>query len=215
MTVEVRPTHPPLDTAQRRRLGRRARALAGLSAGYNVAEGAVAITVGVVTGSSALLAFGLDSAIEVSSAFIILWQFSHVIPQDRERLALRLMAVAFFSLAALVVVDSMRALAAGREPDTSALGIGLVTASLVVMPLLSRAQRRTGEALGSKTVVADATQTLLCVYLSVVVLVGLALNALFGWSWADPVAGLVVAGIAVREGVLAWRGEGCCAIGTC
>lgn len=104
----------------------------------------------------------------------------------------------------------MRALVVGNEPDASPVGIGLAAASLVVMPFLSWAQRRTGKALGSNTVVADSTQTLLCTYLSAVLLVGLLLNATLGWSWADPIAGLVIAELAVKEGRDAWRGEGCC-----
>ena len=157
----------------------------------------------------ALVGFGLDSVVEVSSGLIILWQFRHRLPESRERQALRLMAFSFFALAAYVTVESVRALFVGAEPDASPVGIGLAIASLVVMPFLSWAQRRTGKALGSNAVVADSTQTLLCTYLSAVLLVGLVLNATLGWGWADPIAGLVIAAVAVREGVEAWRGEGC------
>jgi divalent metal cation (Fe/Co/Zn/Cd) transporter len=149
--------------------------------------------------------------IEVSSGLVILWQFRHPIPAERERVALRLIAVSFLALALYVVVDSVRALlgdAAG--PGVSPVGIGLAVASLLVMPWLSWAQRRTGRALGSGTVVADSTQTLLCTYLSAVLLLGLVLNATLGWSWADPIAGLAIAAVAAREGVAAWRGENCC-----
>ncbi|WP_298888499.1 cation transporter [uncultured Serinicoccus sp.] len=194
-----------------RRLRRRARALALTSVLYNVVEAAVAIAAGLVAGSVALLGFGLDSVVEVSSGLVVLWQFSHHLPQERERTALRLMALAFFALAALVSFESVRALVVGREPETSAVGIVLATVSLLVMPVLSWAQRRTGRALGSNAVVADGTQTLLCTYLSAVLLVGLLLNATLGWAWADPLAGLVIAAIALREGVLAWQGKGCCA----
>ena len=194
-----------------RRLRRRARALALTSVGYNVLEAVVAIAAGLVAGSVALLGFGLDSVVEVSSGLVVLWQFSHHLPQERERTALRLMAVAFFALAALVSFESVRALVVGREPETSTVGIVLAAVSLLVMPVLSWAQRRTGRALGSNAVVADGTQTLLCTYLSAVLLVGLLLNATLGWSWADPVAGLVIAGVALREGVQAWQGKGCCA----
>ena len=121
------------------------------------------------------------------------------------------MAVSFFALAAYVTFESVRALTGGRDPDPSPVGIGLAAASLLIMPFLSWAQRRTGRALGSNAVVADSTQTLLCTYLSAVLLVGLVLNATLGWSWADPVAGLVIAVVAVKEGREAWRGEGCCA----
>jgi divalent metal cation (Fe/Co/Zn/Cd) transporter len=203
----------PLSVDRRRTLGRRAQLLAGASVAYNLVEAAVAITAGVVAGSVALIGFGLDSIVEVSSGLIILWQFSHRIPDSREKLALRLMAFAFFGLAAYVTVESLRALVAGSDPSPSPVGIALAAISLVVMPFLSWAQRRTGRALGSNAVVADGTQTLLCTYLSAVLLVGLVLNATLGWSWADPIAGLVIAAIAAREGVQAWRGEGCCAPG--
>jgi divalent metal cation (Fe/Co/Zn/Cd) transporter len=185
--------------------------LAGASVGYNVIEAAVAISAGTVSGSVALVGFGLDSVVEVASGLIILWQFRHPLPETRERRALRLIALSFFGLAAYVTIESVRALVARSAPDESAIGIGLAIASLLVMPVLSTAQRRTGRALGSNAVVADGTQTLLCTYLSAVLLVGLVLNATVGWFWADSVAGLVIAAIAVREGVQAWRGEGCCA----
>lgn len=196
--------------ADRARLGRRARLLAAVSVTYNLVEAVVAISAGLVAGSVALVGFGLDSLVEVSSGLIILWQFRHALPESRERLALRLMALSFFALAAYVAVESVRALAGGQDPESSPVGIGLAVASLAVMPLLSRAQRRTGKALGSNAVVADATQTLLCAYLSAVLLVGLLLNATLGWSWADPAAGLVIAVLALKEGREAWRGEGCC-----
>jgi divalent metal cation (Fe/Co/Zn/Cd) transporter len=130
--------------------------------------------------------------------------------EDREGRTLRLIAVAFFALAAYVVQDSLRALAGGADPDASPVGIILAAASLVVMPLLATAKRRTGRALGSSTVLADSTQTVLCTYLSAVLLAGLLLNAALGWSWADPLAGRVIAAVAAREGVEAWRGDTCC-----
>jgi divalent metal cation (Fe/Co/Zn/Cd) transporter len=197
------------DPARRRRLGRRARLLAAVSVAYNVLEAVVAIAAGVVAGSVALIGFGLDSVVEVSSGLIILWQFRHRIPEARERQALRLMAVSFFALATYVVFESVRALLSGREPESSPVGIGLALASLLIMPLLSWAQRRTGRGLGSNAVVADSTQTRLCAYLSAVLLAGLLLNATLGWAWADPVAGLVIAAVAAREGFEAWCGEGC------
>ena len=196
-------------TADRVRLGRRAQLLAGASVAYNAVEAVVAVTAGLAAGSVALLGFGLDSVVEVSSGLVVLWQFRARLPETRERQALRLMALSFFALAAYVGVESVRALVSGEEPDASAVGIGLAVASLAVMPFLSWAQRRTGRALGSRAVVADSTQTLLCTYLSAVLLVGLGLNATLGWGWADPVAGLVIAAVAVREGRAAWRGEGC------
>jgi divalent metal cation (Fe/Co/Zn/Cd) transporter len=166
----------------------------------------------VVAGSVALIGFGLDSIVEVSSGLIIIWQFSHGLPETRERQALRLMAVAFFGLAAYIAIESGRALLGnGASPSSSPVGIVLAAVSLAVMPFLSWAQRRTGKSLGSNAVVADGTQTLLCTYLSAVLLLGLVANATLGWGWADPIAGLVIAAIAVREGIQAWKGEGCCA----
>lgn len=205
--------HPTLSPSDRTRLGRRARLLAGASVTYNVVEAVIAVAAGVAAGSVALIAFGLDSVVEVSSGLIILWQFRHRLPESRERLALRLMALSFFALAAYVTVESLRALFLGGDPEPSPVGIGLATASLLIMPFLSWAQRRTGRALGSNAVVADSTQTLLCTYLSAVLLVGLLLNATLGWGWADPLAGLIIAAVAAREGVEAWKGEGCCAPG--
>lgn len=196
---------------QRARLGRRAQLLAGASVAYNVLEAVVAVAAGVLAGSVALTGFGLDSVVEVSSGLIVLWQFRHRLPESRERQALRLMAVAFLALAAYITVESLRSLVGGGDAAPSPVGIGLAVASLVVMPVLSVAQRRTGRALGSVTVVADSTQTLLCTYLSAVLLAGLLLNATLGWGWADPAAGLVIAAVAAREGVEAWQGKGCCA----
>jgi divalent metal cation (Fe/Co/Zn/Cd) transporter len=197
------------DPTRRKQLGRRAQLLAAASVSYNAIEAVIAITAGLVAGSIALVGFGLDSIVEVSSGLIILWQFRHPLPESRERRALRLMALSFFALAGYVTFEAVRALAGGHEPDASPVGIGLAAASLMIMPFLSWAQRRTGRSLGSNAVVADSTQTLLCTYLSAVLLAGLVLNATLGWSWADPLAGLVIAAVAVREGLEAWRGEGC------
>ncbi|WP_405066551.1 cation transporter [Kribbella sp. NBC_01510] len=215
MTEPLRITSAPTgswttDPEQRRRLGRRAQLLAGVSVAYNIVEAVVAVSAGLVAGSVALIGFGLDSVVEVSSGLIILWQFRHRLPESREHQALRLLAFSFFALAAYVSFESVRALVTGAHPDVSRVGIGLAIASLIVMPFLSWAQRRTGKALGSNAVVADSTQTLLCTYLSAVLLVGLVLNATLGWTWADPIAGLVIAAVAIREGVEAWQGKGCC-----
>jgi divalent metal cation (Fe/Co/Zn/Cd) transporter len=203
---------PPQPTAElRKRLGRRAQLLAGASVTYNIIEAIVAVTAGIAAGSVALVGFGLDSVVEVSSGLIILWQFQHRLPESREQQTLRLMAFSFFALAAYVTFESLRALFGSGEPEPSPVGIGLAIASLIIMPFLSWAQRHTGRALGSNAVVADSTQTLLCTYLSAVLLVGLVLNATLGWAWADPIAGLVIAAVAVREAVKAWKGESCCA----
>ncbi|MFI6265591.1 cation diffusion facilitator family transporter [Micromonospora sp. NPDC051006] len=197
-------------TPQRRAvLSRRSLWLAYATAGYNLLEGLVAIAAGAAASSTALIGFGLDSFVEVSSAAVLIWQFRSRVPEDRERLALRLIGLSFFALAGWVAFDACRSLLSGGDADSSPLGIGIAVASLIVMPLLVRAKRRTGRELGSATVLADSTQTLLCTYLSAVLLVGLVLNAALGWSWADPVAALVIAGVAVKEGVEAWRGEHC------
>jgi divalent metal cation (Fe/Co/Zn/Cd) transporter len=202
--------HPVITAAERSRLGRWAQLLAGASVTYNGLEAVIAISAGLVAGSGALVAFGLDSIVEVSSGLIILWQFHHAVPASRERLALRLIAVSFFALAAYVSLEAVRALLGSSESDASPVGIALAVVSLLLMPWLSWAQRRTGRALASTTVVADSTQTLLCTYLSAVLMAGLVLNAAFGWSWADPIASLVIAAVAAREGLEAWRGENCC-----
>ena len=209
-TVHAEGRTAVLDATQRARLGRRAQLLAGASVTYNAVEAVIAISAGMVAGSSALVGFGLDSVVEVSSGLIILWQFRHPLPQSREQQALRLIALSFFALAGYVAQDSVRALLVGADPDPSPVGIALAATSLAVMPFLSWAQRRTGRALGSNAVVADGTQTLLCTYLSAVLLGGLVLNATLGWGWADPIAGLVIAAVALKEGRQAWRGEGCC-----
>jgi divalent metal cation (Fe/Co/Zn/Cd) transporter len=177
---------------------------------YNILEAVVAISAGAVASSSALIGFGLDSLIEVSSAAAVYWQFSGSDPEARERATLRIIAVSFFALAGYVTVESVRSLLGGETAGSSTAGIVLAAVSLVVMPLLSYAQRRAGRELGSASAVADSNQTLLCTYLSGVLLVGLLLNLLFGWSWADPVVALVIAAVAVKEGRTAWRGEHCC-----
>ena len=195
--------------ARRAELNRRSLHLAYTTAGYNLAEGVVAVTAGAAASSTALLGFGLDSFVEVSSALVVIWQFRSRVPENRERLALRLIAVSFFALAAWVTVDAVRSLLSSEQAETSPVGIGIAAVSVVVMPLLARAKRRTGRELGSATVVADSMQTMLCTYLSAIVLVGLLLDATLGWWWADPIAALVIAAVAVREGLEAWRGEQC------
>ncbi len=190
-------------------LNRRSLQLGYATVGYNLAEGVVAVVAGAVASSTALLGFGLDSFIEVSSALVVIWQFRSRVPEDRERLALRLIAISFFALAAWITLAAVRSLLGAGEAQPSAVGIAIAAASVVVMPLLVWAKRRTGRELGSATVLADSTQTLLCTYLSGVLLVGLLLNAVLGWSWADPIAALAIAAVALREGVNAWRGEPC------
>ena len=191
-------------------LTRRIRLLVAATITYNVVEAVIALTEGNRVSSSALIGFGLDSVIEVSSAAAIAWQFSAKDPETREKAALRFIAFSFFALAAYVAVDAAMSLLGFGEPQPSAIGIALATASLIVMPVLSLAQRRAGRELGSASAVADSKQTLLCTYLSAALLAGLVLNAIAGWSWADPVAALVIAVVAVREGLNAWRGDPCC-----
>jgi divalent metal cation (Fe/Co/Zn/Cd) transporter len=200
--------------ARRDLLARRVRLLVAATITWNIAEAIVAITAGTVSSSAALLGFGLDSVVEVSSAAAVAWQFSardHDVREAREKAALRVIALSFFALAAYVTADSAHALAGGGTAGRSVPGIALAALSLAVMPLLSAAQRRAGRELGSGSAVADSRQALLCTYLSAVLLGGLLLNAMLGWSWADPEAALAIAALAVREGRDAWRGEGCCA----
>ncbi|MEU1514934.1 cation transporter [Streptomyces sp. NPDC005811] len=200
---------------RRTQLARRIRLLVAATITYNVIEAIVAITAGTIASSTALIGFGLDSVIEVSSATAVAWQFSareHSVREAREKTTLRIIAISFFALAAYVTVDSVRALAGTGEAQHSTVGIVLAALSLAVMPFLSAAQRRAGHELGSASAVADSKQTLLCTYLSAVLLVGLLANSLFGWSWADPIAALVIAAVAVKEGREAWRGDSCCAL---
>jgi divalent metal cation (Fe/Co/Zn/Cd) transporter len=204
---------PPAGPGAERRavLARRIRLLVAGTITYNVIEAVVAISAGTAASSTALVGFGLDSVIEVSSAAAVAWQFAGRDPGAREKKALRMIAVSFFALAAYVTVDSARALLGHGEAGHSTAGLILAALSLAIMPVLSYAQRRTGRELSSRTAVADSKQTLLCTYLSAVLLVGLGLNSLFGWSWADPAAALIIAVVAVKEGREAWRGDACCA----
>jgi divalent metal cation (Fe/Co/Zn/Cd) transporter len=195
-------------------LERRVRLVVSAVIAYNVVEAAVAILAGRAASSLALVSFGLDSCVEVLSAAAIAWQFAGRDPEAREKVALRTVAIAFFAVAGYVTVSSLLTLSGWQSAEESRVGIVLAAVSLVVMPMLSWIERRTGRELGSASVVADSKQTLLCTYLSAVLLAGLVLNALLGWSWADPLAALVIAGFAVREGVEAWRGESCWAPAT-
>ena len=212
MSTQFIPLTGPSGPSEARRalLARRIRLFVAATITYNVIEAAVALTAGTQASSSALIGFGLDSVIEVTSALAVAWQFAGRDPEARERTALTVIAVSFFALAAFVTVDAVRSLLGAREAEHSTVGLVLAALSLAIMPVLSYAQRRAGRELGSASAVADSKQTLLCTYLSGVVLVGLALNSLFGWSWADPIAALVIAGVAVKEGREAWRGDACC-----
>ncbi|MFI8073362.1 cation transporter [Streptomyces sp. NPDC086033] len=213
MTAEISIGTGP-SAARRDALARRVRLLVAATITYNVIEAVVAITAGTLASSTALIGFGLDSVIEVSSAAAVAWQFSareHAVREAREKRTLQIIAVSFFVLAAYVGIDAARALAGAGEAERSIPGIVIAVLSLAVMPFLSAAQRKAGRELGSASAVADSKQTLLCTYLSAVLLVGLVLHATLGWSWADPIAALFIAAIAVKEGRDAWQGKGCCA----
>lgn len=192
-------------------LRRRIRIVVAFTITWNVLEAAVALFAGSAASSAALIGFGLDSIVEVLSAVAVAWQFAAPDPEKREKVALRVIAVSFFCLAAYVSVDALLSLFGVREAEHSPVGIAIAALSLVVMPLLSWFERRTGRELGSASAVADSKQTLICTYLSAALLVGLLLNSLLGWAWADSVAALVIAVFAIREGVEAWRGDACCA----
>lgn len=189
-------------------LSRHARRLAWVTITWNVIEAVVAIVAGSAAGSIALIGFGLDSTIEVLSAFVIVWQLRGL-EKNRERTALKLIAISFYVLAGYVTVQGLVDLTSRSEPNSSPVGIGLAIASLIVMPALTAAKRRTGRLMGSSTVIADSNQTKLCVYLSVILLGGLILNAAIGWWWADPVAALAIGMLAINEGRRAWHGETC------
>lgn len=190
-------------------LRRRSRFLLGATIAWNSLEAIVAVASGLSAGSIALVGFGFDSVIEVFAACVVLWHLRGL-SETRERLALRLIGLSFFALAAYITIAAVRDLVVGDHPAESLVGIALAVASLVVMPALAIAKRRTGQRLGSATVVAESAETFLCAYLSAVLLAGLVLNATLGWWWADPVAGLVIAALALREGSEAWNGSACC-----
>lgn len=206
---------PPLTPGERRRLAARVRLLSWASLGYMALEGAVAVLAGIVAGSVALIGFGLDSAIEGFASAIIVWRFTgHRIFSDAaERRAQRLVAIQFFILAPYVGFESVAALVGSEHPAVSPVGIALAATSLVVMPYLGIAKQRLAVRLGSPATRGEGRQNMLCAYLAGALLLGLLGNAAFGAWWLDPIVGLLIAGIAVREGIEAWRGEGCGCIG--
>jgi divalent metal cation (Fe/Co/Zn/Cd) transporter len=192
---------------RRATLHRRVRLIVAFTISYNVIEAVVAIIAGSVASSAALIGFGLDSVIEVASAAAVAWQYTRRDPERWEKVTVKAIAIAFFTLAAYVTVDAILSLAGVGAVDRSPLGIAIAVASLLIMPALAWWEIRTGRELGSHSVQADARQLLLCCYLSGTVLLGLLANAMFGWEWADSIAALVVAALAVREGIEAWNGE--------
>ena len=209
MTAATAARPRPLGAARKRVLQRRIRLIVSITIAYNVVEAIIALAAGSVASSAALIGFGLDSIVEVLSAAAVAWQFAAPDPEKREKTALRVIAFAFFALAAYVVVDAALSLFGPRGAEHSPVGIALAAVSLAVMPFLSWFERRTGTELGSASAIADSKQTLICSYLSAALLVGLLLNTLFGWALADSVAALVIAAFAVREGLEAWRGDAC------
>ena len=198
--------------AERTRLERRARLLAWGGIAWHVVEFAIALAAGIAAGSIALVGFGADSLIEAIAGFVVVWLFTgtRVGSHAAERRAQQLIAVSFFVLAAFVGVESIRTFFDGQHPDPSWIGIALAAFTAVTMPLLAYAKRQVGQKLHSPATVKEASQTTLCAYLSVALLIGLLANAIAGWWWADPLAALFIAAVAVKEGRESWRGEGCC-----
>ena len=209
--VQLRP-HAPARSGEREALMRRARLLAWGGNAWHVVEFAIALGAGLAAGSIALIGFGLDSLIEVAAGTVIVWLFTGRRVDDRERAerrAQQLIAVSFFLLAAYIAVEAGRDLIGGDHPQTSWVGIGLAAVTAPTMPLLARAKRRIGHQLGSSATVSEGAQNMVCAYLSVALLIGLSANALLSWWWADPLAALVIAVVAAREGVQSWRGDAC------
>jgi divalent metal cation (Fe/Co/Zn/Cd) transporter len=211
VAVRVQPLVQPISRDDRERLIRRARALAWGGNAWHVVEFALAVGAGIAASSIALIGFGFDSLIESAAGFIIVWRFAARRRESAaaERRAQQLVAISFFILAAYVSVEAVRTFFGVHHPETSWLGIGLAAFTAPTMPLLARAKRRVGHALGSSATVGEAEQNMVCAYLSVALLAGLALNAALGWWWADPAAALVIAAVAANEGRAAWRGDAC------
>jgi divalent metal cation (Fe/Co/Zn/Cd) transporter len=212
MAVRVAPVGLSSSPSEYAWLVRRARALAWAGIGWHAVEAATAVAAGVAASSIALVGFGIDSIVESLAGFALLWRFGvrRAHSPRAERTAQRLIAASFWLLAAYVGLEGIRMLAAGTEPDASWVGIGLAAVTALTMPLLAVAKRRTGRRLASSATVSEGAQNLVCAYLSVALLVGLTANAVLGWWWADPLAALLIAGLAVREGIQAWRGDPCC-----
>jgi divalent metal cation (Fe/Co/Zn/Cd) transporter len=198
----------PAAAEDRTRLVRRARRLAWLGIGWHAIEATIAVAAGIVAGSIALVGFGADSLIEAAAAVVLLWRLAGT---SRERTAQRLIAITFYVIAGYVAIEAARTLIGAHHPEPSWVGIGLAAFTLVTMPPLAAAKARVGDKLGSSATRSEGRQNLLCAYLSAALLVGLGANELAGWWWADPVTALVIAGMAVREGREAWRGDACCA----
>jgi divalent metal cation (Fe/Co/Zn/Cd) transporter len=202
---------PALGMEERARLERRAKLLAWTGNGWHLVEFAVALAAGIAAGSVALVGFGLDSLIEVAAAGVVIWLFSggRGSSHTAERRAQQMIAASYALLVAYISVEAVRDLLGGHHPAVSWVGIGLAAVTAPTMPLLARAKRNVGRQLNSPATVSEAGQNMVCAYLSVALLIGLLLNALAGWWWADPVAALAIAAIAGKEGLDSWRGESC------
>ena len=209
--VHSRPA-PAISRERYAQLAARVKLLSWLSLGWMTIEGAVAITAGIVASSIALVGFGLDSVIEGVASVIIVWRFTgnRVFSHTAEQRAQKLVAVQFFLLAPYVAFESIKTLAAGDHPDVSWVGIGLAVGSVIFMPMFGIAKQRLADQLGSAATKGEGRQNMLCAYLAAALLIGLLGNALAGAWWLDPVVGLLIAALAVKEGREAWRGEGCC-----
>ena len=207
-------TRQHLSVDERAGLVRRGQLLSRVSLAYNSLEGILSIVVGAMAGSVSLVGFGADSVIEVSSSVAALWRLrADADPVRRARVETvtsRIIGLSFLALAVYIVVDAGRALYLHEPPERTIVGIVIAAASVLVMPILARAKRRIGVTLGSRALTADAMQTSLCTWLSAIVLIGLGLNALFGWWWADPIAALCMTPIIAKEGVEGLRGEDSC-----
>ena len=211
-------THSPLlavtSSSERERWLRRGRMITWGAIAWHLVEFAIAVGAGIAAGSIALIAFGADSLIEAAAGLVLAWLFSgqRALSDAAEQRARRLIATSFFVLAVYVVIAAGRSLATASEPSTSWPGIALAAFTALTMPLLARAKTRVARELGSRAAESESKQTMLCAYLSLALLAGLGANALAGWWWADPIAGLAVAAVAFREGLAGWRGEAsCCA----
>lgn len=212
--VQIAPTSrlTILPPGERARLQQRARLLAWGGIAWHFIEFGIALGAGIAASSIALIGFGADSLIEALAGFVVIWLFTgrRLHSTTAERRSQQMIAAGFFILAVYVTAESIRTLVGGSHPETSWVGVGLAAFTAVTMPLLAAAKRRVGNKLHSAATVKEASQTSLCAYLSIALLVGLLANALAGWWWADPLAALVIAAIAVKEGRESWRGEGCC-----
>jgi divalent metal cation (Fe/Co/Zn/Cd) transporter len=217
--VALPPVSPPAaqrqaaPTREWRRAARRAKQLSWLSLVWMGAEGAIAITAGILAGSIALIGFGIDSAIEGAASLVIVWRFTgqRLLSHAAEERAQKLVAIQFFILAPYVAYEAVRHLVGAEHPEVSVLGMVLTATSLVGMPILGVAKQRIAATLGSSATHGEGAQNLICAYLAGAVFLGLVGNALFGWWWLDSIAALLIAGVAVKEGLETWHGEGCCA----